>query len=1106
MRAVFISSTFRDMQFERDAVQTRVLPRLNDFLSRYAETAHFGDLRWGVNTTDLESDESSKKVLRVCLDQIDDCKPYMIVFIGERYGWIPSRELLQEAALLKGIDADKIEANTSVTELEIEYGALLHPDLEGRILFYFRNPFDDSKMTEAEKADYLAESPLHAERVRKLKQAVMEKYPQFVRTYDVVFDEKERKLKGMEALTDRIYEDLQRIFDLDLTYLNSLPKQQRALQNSHAHFTALKKDSFLRKQAKLPPFRPLPSPAYQARFEDAPLFEVITGATGAGAKTVVAQRYAQAIERGENAVCFSYGADEFTNTTNDMFSAFIFRLEELLRREHSHSSSEEYFADLCAEYAKRTDMPTLRFFVIRFPQGSLTRFHRVATRQPDLYNIGFCVHFQGAFDPHLPLPFFLKNKITVIPPLEKKERRGLIDCLLRARRKELSAPVVNEILKREACKSPLYLSLLIQRLVMLDSEDFQAIRNMGDGMDNINKYMIGIVQTAGRDTKEITKNLLKTLTARLNPVMLPHLIAHLTLPYHFTEEGLKEFFDDRGWNFSSLDYTLFKKTFPSLVYESSNGFLFFTNDEVKTGAQELLAEEGYGNDLDEAIDYLNGKSEIYKRKALPLMLHAKGDGEAFLNFFLPKLDIPASVAFQKSTNEAYELFQIYAQNFTNAMRNSYKNGDGFAQAVIRAFAEKIADGKVLNPYTVASFLFSFIEIGKGSYEKNARAFDFVIELIEIFDEFDESHEPIAVLAHILRFLYTPLFNGKTGERRHAEFLQRSQAYNQTRGPILGQKLMQLQQNKRILLDEISNRLSVSFYQLYRAVSEAENPTEHPHYPRLVATCKTLEAQALHYFPDYYERLEKGDLSAVRALKNVEAQAFSLIPNSYIYALKGDLPSAERNYRAFLRLHELVFGKEGIDEYYLHDYLCLLDDYTHFTAHQPNAKETFLRLYGWAEDMLCDNFTNTDAAGALATLFFTGVQEEYFPAPFARFCAVFTLLKDNISHASVLSDFYQTFTIFNIFSFAFFQTEENGELERYCFQLLLQYAQMTMGKHELPLPRLVENLVDLTATYCESCNLQTQDTLPSLFAFLSESIPIFGQEEVLSYALAVDNAR
>ena len=170
MKLVFVSSTFRDMQFERDALNTRVVPRINQFLERYSETIHFGDLRWGVNTTELESEESSKKVLKVCLDQIDDCKPYMIIFIGERYGWIPSRDLLHSAALLKGMDVSSIKEDTSVTELEIEYGALLNPDYEGRILFYFRNPFDMSEMTEEQKADYISESPLHKEKIEQLKE------------------------------------------------------------------------------------------------------------------------------------------------------------------------------------------------------------------------------------------------------------------------------------------------------------------------------------------------------------------------------------------------------------------------------------------------------------------------------------------------------------------------------------------------------------------------------------------------------------------------------------------------------------------------------------------------------------------------------------------------------------------------------------------------------------------------------------------------------------------------------------------------------------------------------------------------------------------------
>ena len=91
------------MQFERDLLQTYAIPVLDDGLRRYGEKAYFGDLRWGVNTTDLDSDAGSRKVLQVCLDQIDNCKPYMIVLIGERYGWIPAQALIDEACVLKGI-------------------------------------------------------------------------------------------------------------------------------------------------------------------------------------------------------------------------------------------------------------------------------------------------------------------------------------------------------------------------------------------------------------------------------------------------------------------------------------------------------------------------------------------------------------------------------------------------------------------------------------------------------------------------------------------------------------------------------------------------------------------------------------------------------------------------------------------------------------------------------------------------------------------------------------------------------------------------------------------------------------------------------------------
>ena len=54
MRLVFVSSTFKDMQFERDALSARVAPRIDTFLSLYGENVHFGDLRWGVNTSEMD--------------------------------------------------------------------------------------------------------------------------------------------------------------------------------------------------------------------------------------------------------------------------------------------------------------------------------------------------------------------------------------------------------------------------------------------------------------------------------------------------------------------------------------------------------------------------------------------------------------------------------------------------------------------------------------------------------------------------------------------------------------------------------------------------------------------------------------------------------------------------------------------------------------------------------------------------------------------------------------------------------------------------------------------------------------------------------------------
>ena len=83
---VFISSTFRDMHTERDYLVKYVFPELRERCLRKGIHLVDIDLRWGV--TEKEAEEG--KALAICLDEIENCRPFFIGILGERYGWTPN--------------------------------------------------------------------------------------------------------------------------------------------------------------------------------------------------------------------------------------------------------------------------------------------------------------------------------------------------------------------------------------------------------------------------------------------------------------------------------------------------------------------------------------------------------------------------------------------------------------------------------------------------------------------------------------------------------------------------------------------------------------------------------------------------------------------------------------------------------------------------------------------------------------------------------------------------------------------------------------------------------------------------------------------------------
>ena len=201
MKSIFVSSTFRDMQAERDVLKSKVQPMLNDIARQYGESISFSDLRWGVDTSEMSEEEQNRQVLSVCLDEIDRSRPYMIVLLGERYGYMPGPEtIVEEANKRPGMHLPDLDI--SVTQLEIEYGALSTKESLAHTYFYFRE-LDADDLPEGFKET----SDVYISHLQSLKERIKELAGDHVRFYKAHWNGS--SVEGLDALVSLVKEDLQ---------------------------------------------------------------------------------------------------------------------------------------------------------------------------------------------------------------------------------------------------------------------------------------------------------------------------------------------------------------------------------------------------------------------------------------------------------------------------------------------------------------------------------------------------------------------------------------------------------------------------------------------------------------------------------------------------------------------------------------------------------------------------------------------------------------------------------------------------------------------------------------------------------------------------------
>ena len=228
---VFISSTFRDMQAERDHLVRFVFPRLREALLKRRIHLVDVDLRWGVT--------GDQDAFDLCMDEIDRCHPRFVCMLGGRYGWVPAPKTIRQNALDRVLSGDSAagalpsdeisllretytlnaadgayrlrerpqgaeqdnwsnncdavvqilqraklhEAQFSITASEIHYGAL---DKLGQPIFryfYFRDPAATNSIPEQYAADYREPSGSFAEMaLTELKEKIKSLRGQVIQT------------------------------------------------------------------------------------------------------------------------------------------------------------------------------------------------------------------------------------------------------------------------------------------------------------------------------------------------------------------------------------------------------------------------------------------------------------------------------------------------------------------------------------------------------------------------------------------------------------------------------------------------------------------------------------------------------------------------------------------------------------------------------------------------------------------------------------------------------------------------------------------------------------------------------------------------------------